>query len=311
MDKRPMLATPSTGASNRAPIDIHTLAGTHYFDLKMDGIRAFAFWDGAKLTLINRNGVDITARFPELVEAAPGLGSLPVWLDGEIVADDGRFETTATRDKQTNQTVIARMIAGGMRVSFYAFDMPLYADNSNAVRRQLLTGTAGEWNTTRLRAGHPSERFLVTPMGDDPSFLDQTRALGLEGVIAKRCAGLYRFGARSRDWIKFKNLHRVTCLVTGYEPGTGARAHFGKMNLAVYDDAGQLVPCGNVGTGFTGSEITSLKELLDKGETLVVEIECLNLTSGGTLRFPVYKGTRTDVPESDCTITQLSTLPRC
>ena len=301
-DRRPMLATPSTGAGNRAPIDINTLAGTHAFDLKMDGIRAFAEWDGANLTLTNRNGEVITHRYPELAAAAPLYFDLPIWLDGEIVADNGRFETTLTRDKQNSAAAI-RLHSERNPVSFHAFDLPMYHEQAWTWRRDELERTATEWPG-------PGP-FKITPVSYTPDFLAKTREVGLEGVIAKRLTVGYQFGARSKSWVKFKNLHRVTCLVAGYSPGEGSRAHFGKLHLALVNEAGEVIPCGSCGTGFTAKETWVLKELLDRGETLVVEIEALNRTSGGTLRFPVYKGVRTDVDVTACTADQLQTLPAC
>lgn len=309
-DKRPMLATPSTSAGGRVAIDINTLGGTHFFDLKMDGIRAFAHWNGGQLTLINRNGVDITRKFPELIEAAPRFFDLPIWLDGEIVCNSGRFEDTLTRDKQSNPAIIARY-AVEKPVAFHAFDLPDYATETNNQRRIRLEVAADEWVHRAGEGWGFALPFRTTPISNDPEFLDRTRTAGLEGVIAKALNAPYVFGARSRSWIKFKNLHRVTCLVSGYEPGTGSRAHFGKMNLALIDPTGQVVPCGSVGTGFTMREIDDLKKLLDDGTILVVEIECLNVTSGRTLRFPVYKGIRNDLAPTDCTLDQLDALPEC
>lgn len=294
---RPMLATPSTGSSNRSPIDITSLRNTHAFDLKMDGIRAFAQYDGSTLVLINRNGVDITWKFPEIV--ASWTHDLPLWLDGEIVCDSGRFEDTLTRDKQGTKAAVAAQVTA-RPASFHAFDLPAYHALPWFERRDYLEDLE-----------MPGARFQITPCESDPEFLDRTRAAGLEGVIAKRLDALYQFGARSKAWVKFKNLHRVTCLVAGYEPGTGARAHFGHMNLALVDGAGQVVSCGAVGTGFSNAEILDLKARLDAGEVLVVEIECLNRTSGGTLRFPVYKGIRSDVDVFACSTDQLDTLPAC
>lgn len=300
-DRRPMLATPSTGAGNRAPIDINSLEGTHAFDLKMDGIRAFAEWDGASLTLTNRNGGNITANYPEVVAAAPLIFDLPCWLDGELMADDGRFETVLTRDKQSTARAIAAH-AERHPVTFHAFDVPLYAEQPWTYRRKVLEDMAAEWPGPG--------RFTITPVSYLSNFLAKTREVGLEGVIAKRKDDTYHFGARSKSWIKFKNLHRVTCLVAGYSAGEGSRAHFGKMHLALVD-GDTVVPCGSVGTGFTAKQTWELKELLDRGEILVVEIEALNRTSGGTLRFPVYKGLRTDVDVTACSVDQLSTLPAC
>ena len=43
---------------------------------------------------------------------------------------------------------------------------------------------------------------------------------------------------------------------------------------------------------------------------LVAEIEALNLTSHGTLRFPVFRGLRSDIAPLACTVDQLDSLPR-
>lgn len=120
-----MLATPSTGASNRTPLDFRDLirSGEWAADVKLDGIRAFAEWDGSALRLVNRNGVDITEKFPELTAHAVVLGSGPVWLDGEIIADDGRFETVLTRDKQEQPAAIQECMQQSP-CRFLAFDLP-------------------------------------------------------------------------------------------------------------------------------------------------------------------------------------------
>lgn len=299
---RPMLASPSTGASNRVPISIDSLAGTHAFDVKLDGIRAFAHWDGEQLRLVNRNGVDITRKYPDLTGPAEqhiAGRRTSLLLDGEIVAVDGRFETVLTRDKQENSHAIARA-ATQHPVAFYAFDLPTTERQTWTERR------------TRLEALGVDQipGFHLTTVSHDPAFLQQVCALGLEGVIAKRTTSLYESGARSRSWVKFKNLHRVTCLVAGYEPGQGSRSHFGAMLLAMVDPAGQIVSAGRVGTGMTAAQTHELKARIDAREVLVVEIECLGVTSGAVLRMPVFKGVRTDVDVLAATTAQLATLPR-
>jgi bifunctional non-homologous end joining protein LigD len=301
-DLKPMLATPSTSAGGRKAIDIADLDGTHVFDLKMDGVRAFFYWDGAKVRIVNRNGVNVTYKFPELVAEAEAHFDLPVWLDGEIVCDTGRFEDTLTRDKQATPAN-AGLAAARIPVTFHAFDWPLLHEYRWLQRRELLDAFLSDLPD--------SVRFVGTPFSEDSDFLDRTREVGLEGVIAKAQTSTYHFGRRSPSWRKFKNLHRVSCLVSGYEPGTGARSHFGKMNLAMIAPDGTVQPCGSVGTGFTHAEIWELKALLDAGQVLVGEIECLNRTAGGTLRFPVWKGRRLDVDVLSCTTDQLDALPAC
>ena len=134
----------------------------------------------------------------------------------------------------------------------------------------------------------------------------------MEGVIAKDLRAPYMPGKRSPAWIKFKVTHRVSCVPIGYVPGTGSRTDFGAMLLAMLDPANNgIIPVGRVGTGFREAEIAYLKNRLDQHETFVVEIECLNRTKSGQLRFPVYKGIRTDQTALDATIDQLHALPAC
>ena len=295
----PMLCTSSTPASGRPGADFRQLmeSGDWIADTKLDGVRALAHWTGRTLVLGNRNGVDITKRYPEVVAELEQVldGEHPMVVDGEIVAKDGSFESTLLRDKQSDKHAIERL-SFSHPTMFCAFDI---ADDEGTwvERRNMLT---------ELFDG----RLQLTVVSDSPEFLADTQKLGMEGVVAKRKTSIYRPGFRSKQWVKFRNRFRVTCLVAGYEPGHGSRSHFGAMHLALLRD-GEPVSVGRVGTGFTEREIDRLKKALDAGEILTVEIECANQTSTGQLRFPVYRGVRTDVGIADCSIEQLSFLPTC
>ena len=300
MDRiKPMLAAASTTANNRPAVKIETLEGDYTFDLKLDGLRAIAYWEDSKLTLINRNGVDITAQFPEIHMDA----KLPMVLDGEIVACDGRFQTVATRGKQTK----AALIKASSKINpckFVAFDLLEY--DGRSYLNETYFQRRAQLNDLRLSSW--VERSVISPSA---SFLDIVRQQGMEGVIAKRNESRYAPGGRNRDWIKFKVLHSITAIAVGYEAGTGSRAHFGAMTLALLDQQHNVVPLGRVGTGFTEAEILDLKSRLDAGMPTLVEIECLNRTADGSLRFPVYKHIRNDVSILDANIAQLDTLPLC
>lgn len=304
---KPMLASPSTAAGGRQAVDLRTLVGTHSFDVKIDGLRAILYWDGLTLIIFNRSLLDITRLFPELEAMAPSLGPTPMTLDGEIVADDGLFTTVATRGKQTNPGIIARMVRD-KPCKFIAFDL-LSLDGQN---------TQGEPYTTRragldlLAANWPRAIFQPVLRHDDGMLMwTNVSELGLEGLIAKRKDSTYQPGARSRDWLKFKTVRRVTCVAVGYEKGEGARSHFGAMHLAMIGPGSKPVQVGRVGTGFNDAEIWDLKGRIDRGELFLVEIEALNRTKDNQLRFPVYKGIRTDIGLADATLDQLDTLPLC
>lgn len=301
----PMLCTSSTPASGRPAQNFEALMATGQFvaDVKIDGVRALAQWDGETVALSNRHGVDITYRYPEIVEALTTVltrdGVAPAIIDGEIVAQDGSFESTLRRDQQTNPAGVARVMAA-IPVSFVAFDVASHP-GVWLERRDELEDIAHEWDGMLLR---------TTVVSESVNFLAQTRELGLEGVVVKRKSSLYRAGTRSKQWIKFRNRYKVTCLTAGYERGSGSRAEIGAIHLALLND-GEPVLVGRVGTGFTDIELRRVKKALDAGEILAVEIECTNKTSGGQLRFPVYRGVRTDVGLLDCDIKQLEFLPTC
>lgn len=298
---KPMLASPGKG------IDPATLVGSHTFDLKLDGVRSMAHYKNGQLTLINRSGRQHTISYPDLVETFPHNGKGELLLDGEIVAFSGSFEHVARRDKVIRDRDIAR-VREQYPVQYVAFDLLHVGDQDCTVmpyrqRRNLLSDLFTGTNYQE------SERWHTTPFSDRLDMLDMVKAQGLEGVVAKHRDSLYRPG-RSTNWLKFKNLHRITAIAVGYEPGDGIRQHFGAMFLALIDD-GKPVPIGRVGTGFTLKDTHELKARLDRHEPFVVEIEAANVTrKSRQLRFPVYKGIRTDLSVADATIDQLDTIPQ-
>jgi ATP-dependent DNA ligase len=54
------------------------------YEAKYDGWRMLAFKDGARVRLTSGQGVDHTARFPELAFALSGLRAPSLVLDGEV-----------------------------------------------------------------------------------------------------------------------------------------------------------------------------------------------------------------------------------
>jgi bifunctional non-homologous end joining protein LigD len=302
---RPQLAVPGNASTNRQGVSLPNLQKQGYaFDVKIDGVRVIAYWDGTRLRLINRNGVDVTHRFPELSASAPGLDR-PMVLDGEVCAVDGSFESTAIRDKQTSPGDVAAAMHK-MPIKFLAFDI-LELDGNERFHAQPWLERRQQLDALLLP--EPFDRTVWSP---DASFYDAVKSLGMEGVICKQVSAPYQQGRRSPVWIKYKTVRRVTCVATGYEPGTGARKHFGAMHLAMIDPRTRTpVGVGRVGTGFSEREILELKRILDSGQPIVVEIEALNTTKTGQLRFPVFRGIRTDLSVVDATIDQLAELPRC
>jgi bifunctional non-homologous end joining protein LigD len=151
------------------------------------------------------------------------------------------------------------------------------------------------------------------------------RALGLEGVVAKRAGSRYQPGKRSPDWRKIKLTDTQDCVILGWTPGQGGRkGSFGALLVGAYDGE-RLAWVGQVGTGFTDTMLDRLMDALRplvrpgpaiddpelaavKGATfveplLVCEVEYLELTRGaGKMRAPIFKGLREDKMPEDCVL---------
>jgi bifunctional non-homologous end joining protein LigD len=286
------------------------------FEVKWDGHRCLANL-GAATRLTSRTQRDMTAQFPELIDMHRQLAARNAVVDGEIVAlgRDGRpsFERMQDRFHRTPEE-LART-KGRVPVQFIAFDL-LFLDGVAlldlplAERRARLLEVLVE--TAEVRLSQVVE-------GRGVAFFEQARALGLEGVVAKRAASPYRPGTRSADWRKIKALCVQDCVIVGWTPGKGGRAAtLGSLLLAVYDD-GRLRYAGNVGTGFTQGFLAELLASLLEREVpkpqflgaprlrgarfvrpeLVCEVEYLKWTDDNKLRAASFKGLRPDKPPTD------------
>ena len=283
---------------------INMLSGTHYFDLKIDGVRDVIAINKGKVSITNRNGVDTTNRYPDIVKGCiEQFGpDAQVILDGEMVVKvDGRpdFKATSQRDRCSEPAKItARSVS--MPATFIAFDV-LYQDgvdyrnapySERKERLDVLLGKAG--------AGVCEKN--VGSM-DGHKMMELVRKFHLEGVIAKRLDSRYKAGKGS-DWLKIKPTFMISCVVTGFTAGEGARSStFGALSLALWKD-GVLTPVGEVGTGFKQNDLLEVQALLATGQTLVVEVEYQEFTVDGSLRFPVYRGLRSDVAPMNCLYSQ-------
>lgn len=289
----PMLADKGVGVTPA------TLVGTHVFDEKLDGLRAFVAFDGERVWLRGRKGADLLPHFPEIEDAARALLLPGTVLDGEITTTT--FEDVNHRAMMKPKRIHLERASLPL-ATFNAFDL-LHTDGRDV--------TYMAWHMRRVMLDDLAlnGRFRATTWDVDPTFFDRIKAAGGEGVIAKRMNARYQAG-RSPNWLKFKATRRVTCIAYGYAPGEGSRSDFGAVLIAVLGEDMKPMPIGRAGSGFTATTIADVKGNLDAGNVVLVEIECLGLTSGGQLRQPVFKGVRSDLTILDALSTQLNNLPK-
>jgi len=292
------------------------------YEIKWDGVRAIGYADGGRLRLASRNGNDITPRYPELRELGRALAGRQAVLDGEVVAfgEDGRpsFQQLQRRMHLTSEHAVRRLAASDP-VAYVIFDL-LWLDG-----RSLLALPYDERRERLLELGLNGARWQTPAhhVGDGAAMLDASRAQGLEGVIAKRLDCPYTPGRRSPGWVKVKNVRSTDVVIGGWLPGDGRRSGGLGALVVGFHEEGELRYAGRVGTGFTDAELDRLGGVLaplarpdspfagrqPPKETRFVEPELVaavdygEWTQARTLRHPVYKGLRDDIPPASVEFT--------
>jgi bifunctional non-homologous end joining protein LigD len=287
--------------------------------MKWDGIRALICIDEETVRIYTRNGMDITARFPELTEDVP-LRSVSAVLDGEIVCLDEegkpRFDLVLTRIQRKRKS------DRSAPAHCYLFDC-LYLDGRPIIGEPLVRRQA--WLADSLKHQEGPYRLSRT-IDDGKAFFDAVKGLGMEGIMAKRRGSRYAVGERTDAWLKIKVRSTADCVVIGYTEGEGkTRASFGALHLAE-ETTGGLVYRGRVGSGFTEKQRKDIRKALDtlppleasvrnkpseKDGTwvapgLTCEIKYNELTRGGVYRAPVFLRLRPD--KSDAALATDHTL---
>jgi len=289
------------------------------FEPKLDGGRVVAHVEGGRTILRYRSLLDCTHAFPEVTEALAALPAHAV-LDGEVCAFDENgvpsFAEVAPRFhlKKARDVTVARSLAP---VSFLAFDIL-------GLEGHDLTSLPIETRRDLLKAALPSSSVirLVDAYEDGPALLAFAREHGLEGIVAKRKGSPYVEGPRRTDyWKKVKFERETDLVVLGWTEGEGSRREFGALEVGAYDGE-HLVSVGRVGSGFNERSVKALLRLLRENEAsepacemrdlkagtrfvhpaLVVSVRFSGVTRDGSLRFPVFRGVRTDIAQESCVL---------
>ena len=308
-------------ASRAGSFDVHADADAWAFEMKWDGVRVVASCDGRAVRLVGRSGADMTATYPEVVEALADLELDDTVVDGEVVALDASGAPSFARIQQRIGLTRPRDVTAARRttpVRYVVFDL-LRLSGTEVVdlgydqRRELLDGLAlDDADAVDVPAAFD---------GDLEAAMDSSRRLGLEGVVAKRRAGRYRPGSRSAHWVKLKHEQHTEVVVVGWRPGRGGRSGgIGSLLLAVPDDDGALVYVGRVGTGLDERALADLaarleplrrdgpavatprdiaREAVWAEPELVGEVASAGWTGAGHLRHPVWRGLRADKAVGD------------
>jgi ATP-dependent DNA ligase len=233
-------------------------AGDLSYEPKWDGFRCIAFRDGDELYLQSRNARPLNRYFPELVSSLPGRLPERCVVDGEIVIATARgldFDALLQRIHPARSRV--ERLGRETPASLVAFDLLALDDRD-------LTGHGFSERRAELERAleGASPTLHVTPATQDlevaADWFHRFEGAGLDGVVAKPLAALYRPGERTM--IKVKHERTADCVVGGYrvhKDGEGA----GSLLLGLYDDRGELHHVG-VASGLSRSARRQVYELL-------------------------------------------------
>ena len=272
-------------------------ADDHLFEIKWDGLRALAFRDRDGIRVRGRRGADLGPRFPDLA----GLEALEpgIVLDGEIVVlREGRPDFAAAMSRvHARARLRIEGLARTSPATYVVFDLLYHRfrsvmDRDLAERRRLLA------RLVRSRGALVVSDGVV---GAGRRYFEETRALGFEGVVAKRLASPYRPGKRTDDWTKIKAAAKLQCAILGYVTDGGDL----KSLILAAEEGGRLRCVGRVGSGLTRPMRTRILDLCrarsratpfvpceERGRWvepgLLCTVSYLERTRSGFLRGPVF-----------------------
>jgi len=241
---------------------------------KLDGIRVFLFKSGDKLVLSSKHGGIYTPKgTPQVFSRIPEFLHAPnrMILDGEYVAREAK--------------------------GLFLFDV-LQVDNRDirpkplvqrkTVLREILKGTELEVPYTLART---ADKIML--------LRDQAVKEGREGIVAKNPQSSY---GQPNSWLKLKKFDTIDCFVTGFVETTEMKKTGipRSWSVAVYDENGQIVELGNVGSTVERVDPRKVK----KGS--VIEVRFQEITRDKKLRAPFILRIRHDKTPDECLATQLA-----
>ncbi|MBI3223654.1 MAG: ATP-dependent DNA ligase [Mycolicibacterium cosmeticum] len=239
----PMLAQTATGIEDA----LEKLGGEAVFEAKLDGARVQIHRRGSAVTVYTRSLDDVTARLPEVVEAALALPVTDLIADAEAIAlrPDGRphrFQVTASRFGSSSPAE--------QPLSVFFFDL-LHHDGTDLL--DLPTTERLAALDAVVPATQRVDRLVTTDPDAAARFLDATLAAGHEGVMAKSPTSPYEAGRRGSGWLKVKPVHTLDLVVLAVEWGSGRRTgKLSNIHLGALDPAtGGFVMLGKTFKGMT------------------------------------------------------------
>ncbi|WP_392353645.1 cisplatin damage response ATP-dependent DNA ligase [Brevundimonas sp. LF-1] len=325
-----MLATALDEAADMSRLDPTDFVA----EWKWDGVRVQAVREGGVTRLYSRTGDDISAAFPDVIQALTFEGA----VDGELlVVRDGAVAPFGDLQQRLNRKTASARLMQDYPAAILAYD--LLAEGEQDVRALPLTQRRERLE--RLVSRHEGDRLALSPLlthvtWDDLAALRADPPVGAaaEGLMLKRRDSAYVAGRPKGPWFKWKrDPHVIDAVLMYAQRGHGKRSGFySDYTFGVWTEEGALTPVGKAYFGFTDEELKQIDKFVrdhttdrfgpvravraerDFGLVLEIAFEGLQRStrhkSGVAMRFPRVSRIRWDKParEADTLETVLDLL---
>jgi bifunctional non-homologous end joining protein LigD len=298
--------------------DIVPVSSEWIAQIKWDGVRMLAYYDGHDARLVNRKLNDRTRQYPELLEIPSYCTASSVILDGEIIAfDQSRpsFHEVMKRESLRKSQSIELAVTS-TPVTYMIFDILMYND------QWVCDLPLMDRQNILQEVVRPLPHVQLTQNFTDGNHLfDVMKQHGMEGIVCKNLTGTYAIGGKDKRWQKKKIFRDLHAVIGGVTLRNGV---VNSILLGLYDQ-GNFVYIGHAGTGKMSVEdwrqLTQIvstmiiperpfmneperhKDALWIEPTLTVKVQFLEWTPHGTMRHPSLQAFVTVTP-TDCTFSQ-------
>lgn len=284
----------------------------YIYELKLDGTRAILYKKSDRINIYNRRNVEISKRYPEIVNEALKIKSDFI-LDGEIVVFDQKglpnFHYLQMRE-HLNSELLIKIRTSIFPANYIIFDIiqfkeDLLLKNKLIKRKEILKENIEEKDHIKkcpfFSQGH--------------SLWEIVKKKNLEGVIAKDLESFYFPGKRKHYWLKIKNFKTIDCIIIGYSQ---KKRELSSLALGLFFKD-KLKYIGKVSASFPPTFSTWLLEKLKKLHIedveytdmkikdikwvkpfYICEVKYLELLENNILRSPSFLRLRNDKSLKEC-----------